>query len=90
MAHIEPVRIGKTPFWDSTLCLTMEECEQLLPDMEAALKKSEKRYEKYRDIHEGGEATTRQQELMVDAESKMKTLKSVVSTIKELLKISEE
>lgn len=90
MAHIEPVRIGKTPFWDSTLCLTMEECEQLLPDMEAALKKSEKRYEKYRDIHEGGEATTRQQDLMVDAESKMKTLKSVVSTIKELLKISEE
>ncbi len=89
MAHIEPVRIGKTPFWDSTLCLTMEECEQLLPDMEAALKKSEKRYEKYRDIHEGGEATTRQQDLMVDAESKMKTLKSVVSTIKELLKISE-
>lgn len=46
MAQIEPVRIGKTPFWDSTLCLTMEECEQLLPDMEAALKKSEKRYEK--------------------------------------------
>ena len=89
MAHIEPVRIGKTPFWDSTLCLTMEECKQLLPDMEAALKKSEKRYEKYRDIHEGGEATTRQQDLMVDAESKMKTLKSVVSTIKELLKISE-
>ena len=89
MAHIEPVRIGKTPFWDSTLCLTMEECEQLLPDMEVALKKSEKRYEKYRDIHEGGEATTRQQDLMVDAESKMKTLKSVVSTIKELLKISE-
>lgn len=90
MAHIELVRIGKTPFWDSTLCLTMEECEQLLPDMEASLKKSEKRYEKYRDIHEGGEATTRQQDLMVDAESKMKTLKSVVSTIKELLKISEE
>lgn len=90
MAHIEPVRIGKTPFWDSTLCLTMEECEQLLPDMEAALKKSEKRYEKYRDIHEGGEATTRQQDLMIDAESKMKTLTAVVNTIYELLKIQKE
>ena len=90
MAQIEPVRIGKTPFWDSTLCLTMEECEQLLPDIEAALKKSEKRYEKYRDIHEGGEATTRQQDLMIDAESKMKTLTAVVNTIYELLKIQKE
>ncbi len=89
MAHIEAVRIGRTCFWDSVLCLTMEECEWLLPDMEAALKKSEKRYEKYRDIHEGGEATTRQQDLMVDAENKMKTLTSVVNTMKELLKISE-
>ena len=68
----------------------MEECEQLLPDMEAALKKSEKRYEKYRDIHEGGEATTRQQDLMIDAESKMKTLTAVVNTIYELLKIQKE
>lgn len=90
MAHIEPVRIGKTPFWDSTLCLTMEECEQLLPDLEAALKKSEKRYEKYKDIHEGGEATTRQQDLLIDAESKMKTLTAVVNTIYELLKIQKE
>lgn len=90
MAHIESIRIGRTCFWDSVLCLTMEGCEQLLPDMEVALKKSEKRYAKYRDIHEGGEATTRQQDLMVDAESKMKTLSSVVTTIKELLKISEK
>lgn len=90
MARIESIRIGRTCFWDTALCLTMEECEQLLPDMEAALKKSEKRYEKYRDIHEGGEATTRQQDLMVDAESKVKTLTSVVNTIKELLKISEK
>lgn len=89
MAHIEAVRIGRTCFWDSVLCLTMEKCELLLPDMEAALKKSEKRYEKYRDIHEGGEATTRQQDLMVDAENKMNTLTSVVNTMKELLKISE-
>lgn len=89
MAHIEPVRIGKTPFWDSTLCLTMEECEELLPDFEAALKKCEKRYEKYKDIHEGGEATTRQVDLMIDAESKMKTLTAVVNTIYELLKIQK-
>lgn len=88
MAHIEYIRINKTCFWDSALCLTMEECEQLLPDMEAALKKSEKRYEKYKDIHEGGEATTRQQDLMVDFESKVKTLTAVVNTMKELLKIS--
>ena len=90
MAHIEPVRIGNTPFWDSTLCLTQEECEQLLPDLEAALKKSEKRYEKYKDIHEGGEATTRQEDLLIDAESKMKTLTAVVNTIYELLKIQKE
>lgn len=89
MARIESIRIGRTCFWDSALCLTMEECEQLLPDMEDALRKSEKRYEKYRDIHESGEATTRQQDLMVAAEDKTKTLISVVSTIKELLKISE-
>lgn len=90
MARIESIRIGRTCFWDSALCLTMEECEQLLPDMEAALRKSEKRYEKFRDIHEGGEATTRQQNLMVEAEDKMNTLSSVVSTIKELLKINEK
>ena len=90
MARIESIRIGRTCFWDTALWLTMEGCVQLLPDMEAALKKSEKRYEKYRDIHEGGEATTRQQDLMVDAESKVKTLTSVVNTIKELLKISEK
>lgn len=90
MAHIESIRIGRTCFWETALCLTMEECEQLLPDMEAALKKSEKRYEKYRDIHKGGEATTRQQDLMVAAESKMKTLTAVVNTIYELLKIQKQ
>ena len=85
MAHIENVRIGRTCFSESMLCLTMEECELLLPDLEASLKKSKKRYEKYKDIHEGGEATTRQQDLMIDAESKMNTLVAVINTMKELL-----
>lgn len=54
--------------WSMYLCLTASECKSLLPVVEKVLAKAEKRYEHFRDVMDGGEATTRQQTLYMEAE----------------------
>lgn len=59
------------------LCLSASECKSLLPVVEKVLSKAEKRYEHFRDVMEGGEATTRQQTLYMEAEENKENLESM-------------
>lgn len=42
------------------------------------LKKLRAKYEKYRDIHEGGEATEKQEDKLIELEEELKTLDSFI------------
>lgn len=69
-----------------TLCLTPQDCKLLLPAFEKRLKEAEKKFEKYYDIHQGGEATEKQEDLLVKYEDEMETMRVVVHVAKELIK----
>ena len=86
MAYLDNTRANSARAYELTLCLTAKEC-RLLPLMNKALKSAEKRREKYLDILEGGEATTRQQDCFFDADDKVDTLKSVIAESEELIRI---
>lgn len=90
MAYLDNTRPDfKAPF-TFTVCLSAVECRLLLPEMKASLKRETKRYEKYKDIHEGGEATERQQTLLFEAEEKVQALESVIYNCEELIKANKK
>lgn len=85
MAYSGESRKGFGSPWQFTLCLDDKDCKLLLPLMEKRLKQAEKMYEKYKDIHESGEATTQQDNLMTKFEEEMSTLQKVVMVAKEII-----
>ena len=86
MAYTGESRKDMQSRWQFTLCLTADECKLLLPLFEKRLKEAEKKFEKYNDIHQGGEATERQEDLMMKYEEEMETMQQVVCAAKELIK----
>lgn len=86
MAYLGESRKDMNSQWLFTLCLTAEECKLLLPLFENRLKEAGKKFEKYNDIHQSGEATERQQDLLMKYEEEMNALESVVASAKELIK----
>lgn len=63
--------------------------EAITKTLEKELVKAQKRYEKYLDIQESGEATTRQQTLFFEAEEKYNALERMVVQLKELRNLSK-
>ena len=86
MAYLGESRKDMHSRWQFTLCLTAVECRLLLPIFEKRLKEAEKKFEKYNDIHQGGEATERQENLLLKYEEEMYAMESVVDNAKELIK----
>lgn len=78
MAYLDNTRAHSGREYELTLCLTADEVKILLPHFEKALERSEKMYLKYKDIHEGGEATTVQENALMRYEDEVNALKSVV------------
>lgn len=72
-----------------TLCLPPEECEIMLPTIKKALKEAKQKYEKYMDIQAGGEATTKEQNLLCKYEERVETLSLILELAEELTKIKE-
>lgn len=66
--------------------MTKEECKALLPFFQSAYKKVKSKYEKYEDIHSGGEATNRDENLRVKYLEQSGHLESVLSSIEDILK----
>lgn len=86
MAYSALSRKGDAGPYDLTLCLTSEDCKLLLPAFEKRLKEAEKKFEKYYDIHQGGESTDKQEDLLVKYEDEMETMRVVVHVAKQLIK----
>lgn len=85
MAYLGESRKDMNSQWLFTLCLTANDCKLLLPIFEKRLKEAEKKHEKYYDIHQGGEATERQEDLLLKYEEEMIALESVVTSAKEMI-----
>jgi hypothetical protein len=86
MAYIDLTRRSLQDPHQNTLCLTKEECIVLLPFFRKAQEGVTKKWEKYKDIHETGEATTRQQTLMFKYEDEKEKLDGTVELIEDWTK----
>ena len=85
MAYLDNTRAHSGREYELTLCLTADEVKILLPHFEKALKRSEAKYQKYKDIQDGGEATTAQQNALVKYGDEVAALESAVRAAKELI-----
>ncbi len=70
----------------TTLCLNKEETKALIPLIRRALKKALVKEDKYRDIHESGEASERQETKLMKCEDEVSMLDGLLSLAKELVK----
>ena len=89
MAYLDNTRTGFGTSYRLTVCLTAEECELLIPLVANVLKREIKRYEKYKDIHDIGEATVRQQNLLCKAENNVNSLEDILVKFEELIKANK-
>lgn len=72
--------------WGTYVCLEEEDCQMLLKAAKNARNKAEKEYLKWRDIHDGGEMTTRQETAMMEAEDKFNRADGIVNDMMQYLK----
>ena len=86
MSHIDSTRKSYSFPYEITVCMTKEECKILLPFFQKAYKSVKSKYEKYNDIHNGGEATEREENLLMKYSEQLERLESVLSSIDEILK----
>lgn len=86
MAWLDNTRKSHEDYFEQTLCLREDECKVILPYFKKIEKEIRKKVEKYRDIHEGGEATERQQDLLCDYRRQLDSVESIISCAEELIK----
>lgn len=77
MAFIGESRQDVCGPWDMYVCLNGGECKSMLPVVDKMVEKARKRYEHFRDVMDGGEATTRQQTLYMEAEEDYENLQHI-------------
>ena len=70
-----------------TLCLTIEEAVLIKPALIQLKDKIEKKYLKYKDIQDGGEATKLQQNLYIINEENLETIIDILTNIEDFEKI---
>ena len=86
MSYIDSTRKSYSSPYEITVCMTKEECKILLPFFQKAYKSVKSKYEKYNDIHNGGEATEREENLLMKYSEQLERLESVLSSIDDILK----
>ena len=86
MSYIDSTRRSFTSPYEITVCMTKEECKILLPFFQKVYKEVQSKFEKYDDIHSGGEATNREENLRIKYLEQSEHLESVLSSIAEILK----
>ena len=86
MSYIDNTRRNFSSPLEETVCLTREECNILLPFFRKAYNTVKARYEKYEDIHFGGEATERDENLRQKYLEQSESLESVLSNMEFLIK----
>lgn len=86
MSYIDNTRRSFTSPYEITVCMTQEECKILLPFFQKAYKEVISKFEKYDDIHSGGEATEREENLRIKYLEQSESLESILSSIDLILK----
>ena len=86
MSYIDNTRRNFSSPLEKTVCLTREECNILLPFFRKAYNTVKARYEKYEDIHSGGEATEREENLREKYLEQSESLECVLSDMEHLIK----
>lgn len=86
MSYIDYTRRSSNSIYEMTVCITKEECKTLLPFFKSAYKKIKQKHDKYEDIHEGGEATEKQDNLRMKYTDELGYLESILSEIETILK----
>ena len=85
MSYIGESRKGIDRPWELVLCLEKEDCQLLIKAVEKIAIRTQKNYEKWRDIHDGGEMTTRQETAFMNAEEAREDADILFSNIKAFL-----
>ena len=86
MSYIDTTRQSRNHAYEITVCITKEECKLLLPFFKNAYKKVKQKHDKYEDIHEGGEATERQENMRMKYIDQLESIESILSNIDMILK----
>lgn len=86
MSYIDYTKKSMSSPAELTVCLTISECRTLLPFFQKAYKNVKFKYELYEDIHNGGEATERQENLRFKYFEQTNQLENILSSIDEILK----
>lgn len=86
MSYIDNTRRDFHYPQETTVCLTREKCKILLPFFRKAYNTVKARHEKYEDIHSGGEATERDENLRQKYLEQSESLESVLSNMEFLIK----
>lgn len=86
MSYIDNTRRSRSSAYEITVCMTKEECKVLLPFFKDAHKKVKQKYDKYEDIHQGGEATEKQESMRMRYIDELEGLESILSDIDTILK----
>jgi len=86
MSYIDNTRISSAYPYEPTVCINIKECKIMLPFFMKAYKSVKSKYEKYNDIHDGGDATEREDNLLIKYSEQMQSLESIISAIDEITK----
>lgn len=85
MSYIGESRKDYDKPWEMVLCLEESDCQLLLKAVQKIAILTRKNYEKWRDIHDGGEMTTRQETALMKAENTMENADELYGNIKAFL-----
>ena len=86
MSYIDYTRKPSCFAHEMTVCITKEECKVLLPFFMNAHKNVKQKHDKYEDIHQGGGATEKQENLRTKYADELEKLESILSDIETILK----
>ncbi len=90
MSYLDYTKKNKLSMAEYTLCLTIEEAVLIKPALIQLKDKIEKKYLKYKDIQDGGEATTLQQNLYIINEENLETMLNILTDIEDFEKFIKE
>ena len=86
MAFIGESRIDTNSPWKLYVCLDAKECEMIMDAVGKSVGRRLKTYNYYKDLVDGGEATTKQQDKLVEAEENFDAIVNVHAVISEYIK----
>lgn len=86
MAFLGESRRAQDSPWKIYVCLNEQECELLMKSVGTLLGRCLRTLEYYKDIHEGGEATEKQEDKLVQAQEAFDNMISIRNCMQEMIK----